>query len=59
MRVSLIETVRMKLAQQALPLGVFAATALVAAIFGPIAAGNMTVHEIIHDVRHALGLPCH
>lgn len=59
MSITLVDTVRTKLAQNALPLSVFAATALVAAILGPVATNNMTVHEILHDLRHSLGLPCH
>jgi hypothetical protein len=60
MRIALVvDKVWNKLSQNALPLSVFAATAAVAAFMGPIAANNMTVHEVLHNLRHALGLPCH
>ncbi len=60
MRVSLVvDKVWNKLSQNALPLGVLAATAAVAAFMGPIAANNTMAHEVLHNLRHALGLPCH
>lgn len=56
---SLVDLVRTKLVENALPLSVFAATALIAVVMGPVATNNMTLHEVLHNLRHALGLPCH
>ncbi len=59
MNPDVIINIREKLGQHALQLSVIAATALLVATLGIVANGNTAVHEVIHDLRHALGLPCH
>jgi hypothetical protein len=28
-------------------------------VFSPVLGGNMFLHELFHDARHLLGVPCH
>lgn len=48
-----------RLGLHALQMMVFATTATMVLTLGLVANGNPAVHEVLHDLRHAIGLPCH